>query len=267
MLIAVAIMGVIFMGLTSLLGVLHKENRSISDKIEASDLERQLGLLMADDALCACQFAGAGDLVKEGQSLTPGAESYAVELNKISTSCADPNKTFAVTNQRMSSLSNSFQVNRIAVRDLRPTGRINPITKVPDEYTGVFSIEFDKSEATPRSMRPIKVSKIFTTTSNGKKLYSCASANDFYGSSMVTNGPNATSYNSSITACPEGYRIVSGGWHTDGTPPTCPNATNPRTPMVLESRPITTANGRSGWLVTATCQTFEAIAVCQRGHL
>ena len=270
-LIALAIMGVVAAAFTSLMTTMQLENRSVQDKIEAADIERQMGTLLADDALCRCNVVGSPAIAADATSPTSPGAGLAVELNTIYTNykdkvnCATPTETFATRGQKMAAISASFKVSRIALRDLRPTGRRDASSGQLNEYTGGIYVEFDSSQNPSRALRPIKVSKLFTTNASGRNIISCAAPTDnFREGDWVVNGPGLAKPAAAKAWCPAGYVVRSGGWKTSGSP-TCPKlGVDPKPPLILESRPAFQANGTQGWLVTGTCITIKAVAVCQR---
>jgi len=269
-LVAIVLFAIVTVAFTTLVNSLARENRQLSDRVESVDLESQFSALMTDDALCGCQLIGSGRMADDPVSPTGTGASKIVELPAIVSSCADRSKIFAKPGQKMSTASQSFVVKRTAIRDLRPTGRRNKATGALDEYMGAVYIEFDTGSNLGRALRGIKASKLFTTTPDGMQLVSCTADNTATRCEQVTNSPLFKTYASSFASCNppglKGYTIVSGGFRTDGRLPTCPSKTNSQVPAILESRPIVKKNGEHGWLVTATCQTIQAIAICKRGR-
>lgn len=265
-LIAFVIMTLIGSAFTSLMTSMNLENRSVSDNVERSDIERQLGSLLADDRLCGCNLAGAPAMTLDSSSPTGASGTYTVPLAKIISNCDKPDNTFAVVGAKMAALSSSFKVSKIAIRDLQPTGKRDPTTNRLNEYAGAYYIEFDPTASPRRALRPIKASKIFATDASGQNLYSCSSATNFYIGPMITNVPGVATYAASVARCPAGYTVKSGGWRTDGKMPTCPTGGDPRPPQIVENHPVTTSGGTQGWMVIGSCMTLQAIAVCQQGR-
>ena len=264
-LIALVIVALVSVAFSTMMTSMSLENRAVSDVVERADLERQMGALLADDTLCGCNLQGAPAMTTDAQSPTGAAGTMIVPLPKITTSCTSPPNVFAEPGRKLSALSASFQVAKVAVRDLQPTGRRGP-TGANIEYAGAFYVEFDPKASPSRQLRPIKASKIFATDPSGARLASCSSASNFYVSPFVTNAPGVANYQPAVANCPPGYIVRSGGWKTDGKSPTCPSAGDPRPPQILENHPVTTKGGTQAWMVVASCVTLQAIAVCQQGR-
>ena len=258
---AMAILSIVTAALLQMMSSMQHENRSISDNAELVSTQHQLEAFMADDALCACQLRGLGAMTPDPRPATGTAAAAVVEMTKITTNCQDQTKVFAAVGSRLAgTLSPSFLVNRISLRDLRPTGRRNGATNAYDEYTGAFYVEFDPKVNPSRSLRGMRVGKIFSTTPDGTKLTSCAAANDFYQGPMVTNSGSSVP-TSSVARCPTGYSVISGGYRMGRTPAACGAPT-----VVTESRPFTAPGAVQGWMISVRCAQAQAVAVCGRGH-
>lgn len=265
-LVAIAILAIVTLAFSTLMNSIARENHAMSDRVESADVESQFAAMMSDDALCGCQLLNSGALQDDKNSPTGTGPSKIVELPNLVMSCADRTKIYAAPGQKMTTQSQTFMVKRTAVRDLRPTGRRNPLTNALDEYMGAIYIEFDERANSNRALRGIKTSKLFTTTPDGKSLVSCTSDNTVVADGHTTNSPLFKTFASTMAMCKPNYTIVSGGWRSDGRKPTCPSQTINQVPAITESRPIIAADGRHGWLVTATCLSVQAVATCKRGR-
>ena len=258
--IAVAIAAIVSTAFVSLMSNMQNENRSISDKVEALDLERQIGQLFSDNSLCSCAIAHQGTLAADPPPAV-GPATYHVDLPKLISSCADPTKVFAAPGQRLFAGASSLIVKRIGVRYLTPTGP--PDHDGLTNYSGAVTVEFEPT-STGRQMKAIKTSKIFSVKAN--KLISCSSAGgggggggatEYYQGINQTGGSAAASSPRSAAWCPSGYKATGGGISTDLTI-RCSPAT------LLESRMVQHTSGIWGWAVRATCQTYHAVVACQR---
>ena len=259
--VAVGIAAIVSTAFVTLMSNMHNETRSISDKVEALDLERQLGQLYSDNSLCTCAIANQGALVADPTPVS-GPPTFHLDLPKLISSCADSNSVFAVKGQRMFAGANSLIVKAVGVRFVTPTG---PADRDGNQnFSGSVTIDFEPTP-TGRQMKGIKTSKIFTA--KAKRLTSCFSAPtgggggggmiEYYQGTNQTGGTSAASSPRSGAWCPSGYRATGGGLWTDSII-RCSPAT------LLESRMVQHTTGVWGWVVRATCQTYHAVVACQR---
>ena len=265
-LVGVAILALLMTGLSTLMTSMHGMNKTLSDNIESYDLERQLGAVLSDEAICACQLKRASPMVAEARSPTGRTGTKSAEVTKITTGCEDSSETYAEAGQTMRAQSGSFKVSRISVRDLVPTGRLDPVTKIPDEYLGAYYIEFAAGGTLSRKPHTVKLSKLFGTSPDGSRLIECASDANVFPGPAVTNTPLAAADRDSVAPCMAGYSVVSGGWLMDGTAPSCPNVTNADYPFVSQNHPVVDPVGTNGWRVQINCVGYSALAVCTRGR-
>jgi type II secretory pathway pseudopilin PulG len=240
-----------------------KENRALSEKMDAIEAGRQISLVMADEKICSCN-------VKD-TAVSTGADGKLkgmVASGRLTTECGG-GTVLAQVNSALSATEKRFPayVKEISLAELVARPSVGGDTL----YDGVIQIDLqptnpaNANQKMIRAIQPVKVRKTFIGA--GGNIRGCGmhskEVTTIIADTERANGPE-DKYNvatSSIAYCPPGMIAIGGGWEQSSTgtvggcPPDKPYA------AVLKSHPL---DNLTGWLVWAACVRFKATVTCFR---
>lgn len=165
MLVAVAILGIVTAGFTSMTQYMRKELQFANRKVEAIELRRTTSAYLSDLNLCACQLNANGGTFDA--TAAPGTAEMPV--TKIQTACDPTAGTLISENSLIPGTSTGLSIENMKVHAIEPGGGA-------DRFRGRFSVEF-KDDAGAFRNRGFELEIQFltdpSTPDTAKKVVGC----------------------------------------------------------------------------------------------
>ena len=192
-LIAMGIMSIMMVAMTSYMNNQARENRALSEQLAKLELERSMGMLLADGSICKSELtdillnpASAAYRVNATSDLT--LKKTAIDLTSIHAGTTPAATKFIEVDKAPSAMSNSMLVDTIQIKELLSTG-------VADRYLAKLEVSF---KGTVRNQVPITLQKIIVTNSadpiGNKRIVDCLGAGSTGGpvnfTSVASSGTN-----------------------------------------------------------------------------
>ena len=178
-LISIALMGILMVGITTVLEHQARENKALGEKLAGLDLQKAVTAVLADGSVCTFQV-GQLPLAQQSFDATPlstGGAVQDIDLGNTLLTKADATAPAIVTvNQPVSPIATTVVANKIAITNIKcPSPCPNPLTS--NIFTANLQISFDTSKMV-RSIVPATSQLILTTSdaSGQKKITSCTAS-------------------------------------------------------------------------------------------
>ncbi len=247
---------------------ISKGNRSLSQKLEMTQFERQLSQVLADDTICTCNTR---DLQLTAGPPVGGVPTFTAPFGTkplrsgFGANCAvaNPDRILAAPNTPLAGARHPLPINSIQLTDLKFVER-DPITG-KDAYSGFISVtiaDYPGWTQPPleRPLQPIRIGKKFFVDPTSRKVTECGQAVTEVAyvqapDPWVNNDALGTTQSSA--ECPQGMVAIGGGWIARSFNPACPF----RYATVLSSQPDPSYKR---WNVLVLCREFKAYVSCYK---
>lgn len=194
--IGIGISGIVMGAMVSMMAMQTNEQRYLSQKLAALDLQRQLTTTLADGSVCKFQLKVPG-ISFDATKVMP--DTSVIVLDKVLAQASATSPSVAEKNKAVS-VYDKFEVASVEVKNFVSEG-------LPNKYSAELIVTF-KGDELVRSLKPIVLPLSLNTAGpdNAKTIESCTSAG------------------AGVGACPTGYTLIG----EQGTNESFCIETNPR---------------------------------------